>query len=147
MTEPTTCLACGHDDPHDVGSGNKCRRIVNGNPCRCSFDKRTIAALRADVERLKDPERLGRRAATIRVNLLRAGRNDDEEALLQFLADAALGANLRRLVATCRELTITTAHQMDVRLPHVYVHANGWDMTTVTDGSADTLDAALSEAL
>ena len=45
-----TCGNCGHDDPHDILGSRQ--RVPECTQCDCSEDDRTIAALRAEVERL-----------------------------------------------------------------------------------------------
>ena len=54
MTEPTTCPACGHDNPHD--QEHRCENGCSGLECywcECTADRRTIAVIEAEIERLK----------------------------------------------------------------------------------------------
>lgn len=125
-TNPATCLACGHDDPHHGCDGIECNGMIHclHFGCYCTDDDRTIAALRAEnaaqaaeIEQLKAEVADERKRnicdehASMKEILDTPFRDcfycawgDEyhidwlERQVAALTPDAALGANLRKLI-------------------------------------------------
>lgn len=136
------CLNCGHDDPHKGNSdgGKYCLTCANEIDYRrplkdqaiCTADQRTIAALRAEVERL-----------TKAFDLLGL----DAEGWAETERDAALGANLRKLVSECDDGVEIYAFRWAYAPPNSPLLYAVRFLDTDDGPEADTLDAALAAAV
>lgn len=162
--ERTTCLACGHGDPHQAE--DRCCECQVGwlkceEPrCPCTFDDRTIAALRAENARLNvECEWAGEERLRLEAEVERLREANESVAVCanhtkaitemsglangcyvceveQSMDDAALGAGVRELVATGWTEMYMAPDRMIIVRPFNRISY-----------PADTLDAAVQAAV